>query len=519
MTTFNVMAGGRPQVLVDQQQLTQIQQELERRGAELERLKAAFETLASINAPAKFMAASMALCNELASRWKAERVGIGFLKGRYVRLKALSHTEKITRHMQLVQDIEGAMEECLDQDLEILFPPPKDASFVYRSTEKLSAKHGPEAVCSFPLRREGKVVAVLTIERKLEQPLTLDEIETLRLTCDLFTSRLVDLYEHDLWAGAKAAKATRNGLAWFVGAKHTWPKAIAIAVTVLLAVAIFVKRDYNVEGSFTFEASEKQTVPAPFEGFLKTVNVQIGDPVWTKQTAAPFDELAGVESLVPMLIRRPATVVATLETAELESNLAKARADAENHRQRAQISFSEGKIGERDDELAQARGSDAQVALYKWRIEHAEVETPIDGIVFSGDLKQKLGAPVKTGDELFQVGEREKLRAAITVPEDQIAEVKVGQTGELATSTYPGDRIKFTVERVDPLAVVSEQHNVFKVRAMFSKQDIRPWMKPGMEGIAKVNVSSSPEIGKARLIWIATHQLVAWVRMKLWLWL
>ena len=390
---------------------------------------------------------------------------------------------------------------------------------MYRSTEKLSAKHGPDAVCSFPLRREGKVVAVLTIERKLEQPLTLDEIETLRLTCDLFTARLVDLYEHDLWVGAKIAKGTRNSLAWVVGAKHTWPKAIAIAVTALLAVSIFVKADYNVEGSFTFEASEKQIVSTPFDGFLKTVNVQIGDPVWTKKTAAPFDELEGVESLVPMLIRRPATVLATLETAELESNMAKARADAENHRQRGQIAFSEGKIGERDDELAQARGSDAQVALYKWRIDHAAVETPIDGVVFSGDLKQKLGAPVTTKDELFQVGEREKLRASITVPEDQIAEVKVGQTGELATSTYPGDRIKFTVERVDPLAVVSEQHNVFKVRAKFAKADIRPWMKPGMEGIAKVNVSSSPEIGKARLIWIWTHQLVGWVRMKLWLWL
>src|SRR5271170_5571493 len=115
MTTFNVTAGGRPQVLVDEQQLSQVQSELQRRGLELERLKAAMETLASVNAPARFMAASMALCNELASRWKAERVGIGFLKGRYVRLRALSHTEKITRHMQIVQDIEGAMEECLDQ--------------------------------------------------------------------------------------------------------------------------------------------------------------------------------------------------------------------------------------------------------------------------------------------------------------------------------------------------------------------------------------------------------------------
>src|SRR4051794_40225939 len=118
MTMFNVTAGGRPQVLVDEQQLKQLQGELGRRAIELERLKAAMETLTSVNAPARFMAAAMALCNELAARWKAERVGIGFLKGRYVRLQALSHTEKITRHMQLVQDIEAGMEESLDQDVE-----------------------------------------------------------------------------------------------------------------------------------------------------------------------------------------------------------------------------------------------------------------------------------------------------------------------------------------------------------------------------------------------------------------
>src|ERR1700722_4729229 len=112
MTTLNVSTG-RQQVLVDGQELARLQTEFARRALELERLKASFETLSAVNAPARFMAAAMALCNELASRYKAERVGIGFLKGRYVRLQALSHTEKITRHMQLVQDIESSMEECL----------------------------------------------------------------------------------------------------------------------------------------------------------------------------------------------------------------------------------------------------------------------------------------------------------------------------------------------------------------------------------------------------------------------
>src|SRR4051794_23178140 len=102
MTSFNVMAGGRTQVLVDEQQFQQLQAEAGRRGIELERLKSSMETLSAFNTPAHFFAAAMALCNEIASRWNCERVSIGFLKGRYVRVTSLSHTEKITRTMQLV---------------------------------------------------------------------------------------------------------------------------------------------------------------------------------------------------------------------------------------------------------------------------------------------------------------------------------------------------------------------------------------------------------------------------------
>ena len=54
-------------------------------------------------------------------------------------------------------------------------------------------------------------------------------------------------------------------------------------------------------------------------------------------------------------------------------------------------------------------------------------------------------------------------------------------------------------------------HNVFKVRVLIDDKATKPWMKPGMEGIAKVYVD------QRRYAWIWTHRLVNWVRMKLWL--
>ena len=95
------------------------------------------------------------------------------------------------------------------------------------------------------------------------------------------------------------------------------------------------------------------------------------------------------------------------------------------------------------------------------------------------------------------------------VPEDEIYDIKVGQEGYLATASYPAQRIKFVVERINPIAEVVNQRNVFKVRVELLKT--YPWMRPGMEGVAKV------DIDKRRYVWIWTRKIVNWIRMKLWL--
>ncbi len=75
--------------------------------------------------------------------------------------------------------------------------------------------------------------------------------------------------------------------------------------------------------------------------------------------------------------------------------------------------------------------------------------------------------------------------------------------------SYPDLRIPFVVERVSPMAEVVNNRNVFKVRARLL--ETHSWMRPGMEGIAKIS------IGKRRYIWIWTRKAVNWVRMKLWI--
>ncbi len=450
------------------------------------RLKSAMEALSAINRQSRFAGAVMTFCNEAASQWRCERGSIGFLKGRYVQLKAMSHVEHFSRKMKAIQDIESAMEECLEQDVEVLYPPAQEATYISRATSELSKRYGPLSILSLPMRRGGEPLAVLTLERAPDLPFDLEEVEAIRLACELCTPRLLDLYEHGRWVGAKVASGIRNGLGAVVGSKHTWAKIAAILACAAIAFLVFAKGEFRVTAPFVLEASHLQVVPAPFEGYIKNVNVEVGE-----------------------LVEGSETVLAELDTAELRLTLASRKAEKIGYLKQAAAARRDGETARSQIAQADADKAQAQIELLQYLIDRAKITSPIDGTIVRGDLKREVGAPVKIGDVLFEVTPLESLRAELMVSEDQIADIAVDQEGYLATASYPGQRIKFLVERVNPVAEVVKQRNVFRVRVRL--QDTHAWMRPGMEGVAKVSV------GRRRYVWMWTRRVVNWIRMKLWL--
>jgi biotin carboxyl carrier protein len=428
----------------------------------------------------------MGLCNEVAARWQADRVGIGFLKGRYVHLKAMSHTEKFSRKMKIVQDIESAMEECLDQDIEVLYPTPEGATFVSRAAGELSSRHGPTNIVAMPMRRDGEAVAVLLVERPADRPFLVEEIEALRLTCELITGSLVSLHEHDRWIGAKVAQGTRKLAAGAVGSKHTWVKLIAIGVCGFILFAVLAKGKYQAEAPFVIEPVGKQMIQAPFDGQLEEVFVEPGVRV------------------------EAGALLATMRTDDLQNQLSRSRAQLEEYKKMSAKAFAEGKYNESAQADANQHKVQEEIDIYERRMRNSKIISPVSGYVLRGDLKREAKKPVQTGDMLFEVAPLESLRAELAVPEDQIVDVaESGQTGELASKSFPGQRIAFTVERVNPVAEVVDNENVFKVRVVFD-QEVPVWMRPGMEGVGKI------DIDRRSYAWLWTHRLVNWVRMKLW---
>jgi hypothetical protein len=621
---------------------------LQQRQGDLARLRLAMETTAAVNEQDRFAGAAMALCNEVSSRWKCDRVCLGFLKGRYVHLKAMSHTEKFSRKMKVVQDIESAMEETLDQDVEVTYPAGPEATFVQRAAAELSKRHGPTAVLSLPLRHEGQAAAVITLERPIDQPFALGEIEALRLTIDLVSPRLAPMHLQDRWIGARAGGSLRKGLATILGPKHTWIKVAGVAVFAAVLFLTLAKGDYRAEAPFVLEPVAQRVVPAPFEGFLKQVYVRPGDrvvgagagerPNWllneeavtdwpsllavlrghdhehgndgpitpacrisaqlpepTRRaimaattdnpvnpmpdgsTEAPLElrktvldglnavmasacfydpnAWAGVElsdrqrdllslggpkwtgggqiegdrlielnrsllaSTCPGAVRPGPTVLGTLETTELKLELKSAEAQWLGYRKQVDAAMREDKRSDAQIAQAQADQVEAKMKLLSHRIAHSVMVSSIDGCVVSGDLRKQLGAPVKTGDVLFEVAALADLRAELAVPEDLITDVqaalerrkKEGKAlgGALAATARPDEHIDFVVERINPVAEVVKDNNVFKVRVRLL--DTPSIFRPGMEGVGKIDIDRR----SYGFIW--TRRMINWVRMKLWI--
>ncbi len=451
----------------------------------LDRLEKAMEVLIAVNQHDRCLSAVLSLCNTLCTQWGCERVSIGFLKGRFVRMRATSHTENFSRKQQLIQDIEAAMEECLDQDMEVAYPPDPKATVIWRSAQALAQGHGANAVLSLPLRRQAEAKAVVTLERPGDMPFDDRATEALRLTVDLCTPRILGLYQRDRWFGARWLAGIRSCFALVFGSRYTWIKLMILAVMGLAIFAVYGQGTYRAQASFVFKPAAQRTICAPFDGYVKTVGVEVGDTV-----------------------KRNSTIMAVLDTTELELKLASAKADEFRYRKEEDAYTRDGDIAKASISSSQADSALADINLLKYMISQAQIFCPVPGVVVSGEMKERIGAPVKTGDILFEVTDVNAIEAELYVPEDQIQEIVKGQTGFLATASYPGRRIDFKVERISPSAEVVNNRNVFKVRATLETHAM--WMRPGMEGIAKV------DLGQRRYLWIWSRKIINWLRMKLW---
>lgn len=460
--------------------------EAKRQHAEVEALLQTIHTFTQASQAPQFEQMAQEICSAAASRWRARRVSLGLLQGRNVKLLAVSPAMSISRRETWVQHLEAAMEECLDQNVEIMYPADEKAQVISRATAELSWHNGPSAVLSLPVYREDVVAGVLMLERDAQQPFTDDELELLRMLCDMASPRLLQLYDRKRWWHTQFAQTCSEVLAHVIGRRHQGWKLVGILLIVVAAALIFIEGPYRVTSPFTIEPSARRVVPAAFDGYLKSVEVEPGDQALAGQT-----------------------LLATLQTDELQDQQRRLRSQYQTHRKEAADARSQRKEVEAQIALAQAAQVASELRAVRRRLEQAQVLAPADGIVMGNDLKDRIGGPVSQGEPLFELAPTKRFEAVLHVPDNRIGQLAVGQRGYLSTTAYPSIYLPFEVVRIEPVASTENNANTFTVLARLLESP--DWLMSGMRGRARVVVGERPY----GYLW--TRDLINWIRMRLWI--
>jgi hypothetical protein len=392
--------------------------------------------------------------------------------------------ENFEKKMNVVQELEAAMEEALDQDEEVVWPRPDGNRSITRNHEAFGRRQASGYIVSVPIRVDGTPIGVLTCERSKEA-FAEPAVRSLRLVGDLVARRLADLEEHDRWIGARIARSVRSSAASLLGVEHTFAKILGIVLVGLLAFGIFGQLNYRVEAPFILKSDDVMFVSSPFDGFIEDVGVDVGDTVAEGDLLLSFD-----------------TRELRLQEANAIAN--RIRYERESEQARANRATADMMIADALAEQAQA-----QLDLVRQYLDQTEIRAPFAGVIVEGDLRELRGTPTRKGDALFRIARTANLYAELEVEERDAHELTPSMAGEIAFLSRPEDAFPMSVERTDPVATTREEQNVFLARAAVGP-DVPDWWRPGMSGIAKI------DIGRRNVLWILTHRTVDFLRMYFW---
>ncbi len=452
-----------------------------------ERLRMVLDLLTSAVEHGSFRPAAMAFVTSLATKLECDRVSLGFKHRNKLNVSALSHTANFAKQMNLIRAIGSAMDEAIDQRAVIVYPiPPNATPLVTRAHAELSRQHGAGTICTIPLETDQKSFGGLTFERSVDRFFDQETIELCETVAGLIGPILDTKRREDRWLITKAGEAFTQQLKKLFGAGHLVVKMGAVALVAFVAFFYFAKGDYRITAPTALEGTVQRVVCAPFNGYISEAAARAGDIVREGELLCLLDDRD--------------LKLEDLKWSTQREQLLKEYREAMAKHDRAQVQIIKAKIDQ----------AEAQLSLLNEQLTRTKVVAPFYGVVMKGDLSQSLGAPVERGQVLFEVAPLESYRVIVEVDERDITDVAIGQHGEFVVPSMPGDAFPLVIEKITPVSTAKEGRNYFRVEAQL--KDVSERLRPGMEGVAKV------DIDRRKLIWIWTHEAIDWVRLKVWAW-
>lgn len=456
----------------------------EQDGLRLDAAQFALDMVAVASA-GSFVEATGAVATELAVRLSCRRVAVGVVRRGQVRVAALSHTSVFGRRLRLSDSLANAMEEAVDQDATVAWPP------VPGTERRVAVAQGDHArtermtgILTIVLRHELRPSAVILLERDDGVAFDPRNVALAEAVASLLGPVLALQHRLDRPLAGNAPRMLGRAARSVLGRRQPTAKLVALALAAGMAWLLLATGTDRITGKALLEGEELRAAVAPFDSFVVSAPRRAGEDV------------------------QAGDVLATLDTRELELEalrfegqrdqaLLKAR-DAEGKHDRTEAGIA----------LAAADEASAQLAGARFKIAHAVLRAPFAGVIVSGDLSQQLDAPVERGKVLFEVAPLGRYRVVVQADEREIARLEPGMRGHLLLNGLSDETLDFTVRRVVPVAVAADGRNTFRVEGTLDSD--HPRLRPGMEGVGKVVV------GDARLAWVYGHPIMDWLRLALW---
>ena len=345
---------------------------------------------------------------------------------------------------------------------------------------------GMHAFYAVPLIDDQGRVGMLSFESADPDFLTEAHLEMIRILAAQVTVavRNAELYREVPFIGVLAPILQRKKK-FLALEKRRRMMLVSVAAAVVVFFAVF-PLPMRVQGDATVAPQSTALVQPDVEGVVRAVHVKEGDAVKT------------------------GTVLAELQDWDYRSALAAAEAkygaaQAEMNRALAANDGSEAGV-----QRVQAEYWAAEVQRARQRLEATRLCSPINGIVATPYLETFVGRHLAKGDTLAQVIDTSAALVDVSIDQEEVLLLKVGETTSIKLDSFPTRTFKGRVAVVSPNSQPQWDSRVFFARVkVFNPQGL---IRAGMQGRGKVWTGWRPAG------YVLLRRPAMWIWSKLWSW-
>lgn len=423
------------------------------RDCELKGLAAIVELEEMIEQALSLSEACHTAVNQLKIYLGCHQVAIGISRGAGARLAAISGVPTFDAFSDTARRMQSACDETVVRETLAAWPPLNPhAEHSILALRELAEQQNTGAVAGLPLLRSRTVVGVLILTGAPEALLEAHRLNWLSTAAPIL-GRAIDQVRR--LEGGWMTRLRRR-----ISASPWSTRCAVIFAAAAITAILLMPWPYRMKVPCRLEPEIRRMVSAPYDGLVDTTFASAGDLVESGDVLARMDARE---------IRW-----------ELSSVISeKSQADREYDAELAAENIARAQLARMEAERLQQK-----MDLLQFREQNHELLAPLSGVVLTGSMEMLQGAPVRTGQPLFEIAELHPLRLELAIPANDYFHVRAGQPVSVAFDGFDGEEFEGRILRVRPRSEIRDSRNVFVAELEIPNPDFR--LRPGIEGHATI---------------------------------